>query len=137
MHGCQPPKDWKKRAIAARVFHSTQIIALACRGFRPRQIVREMDGLVNEDTVKNCLNRARRENPDVPRFNKPPRIDLEARADDKFMFRVPVQIAKLLEIEARLRNITTAQLVERLLTVVAEDHMVDAVLDDRAGDNSP
>jgi hypothetical protein len=126
MHGV-PAKRGKKPS-EVRLEHGAQIVELACRGFRPREIMREMAGLVDEDTVRNTLTRARQENPDVPRFRAKKIGDSDTGITN---FKIPNDTAMVLKIEADLRGISTSELVEKLLTVIANENMVDAVLDDK------
>ena len=107
---------------AARKTQLERVADLARLGLSPA----EMSALLgtSAQTVSNQLATARSRWPDVPAHVQNPKGRRHVRIT------LPYDVSARLRIEAARRGITVDDLTLRLLTVISEDGMVDAILDD-------
>lgn len=97
-------------------------IELALSGMPPREIVNIVNVAV--DTVYQYLREARHEGIEFPPFKSP------GRPVNGPLSRPLHPVIAALKPHAELRRISVTTLAHRLLTTIARDDLVDAVLDD-------
>lgn len=98
------------------------IVALAGDGNRPRRIFELLNKTVSIGVIYKTLKEAKRRGILVPDFR------LGAQGAEEVLTH---QIVRGLAAAARERRCSIAELARRLLLRIAEDHLVEAVLDDR------
>lgn len=101
-----------------------RIVALARTGLPPRDIARELGKPATY--VRDCLSAARRLGQDVPRF-KASGLPLGQFAK----VTVRMDVIEKLAADADYRGLTAHELAALILTTVAAEGLVDAVLDDQ------
>jgi len=96
------------------------ILDLARKHRRPAEIYEELERKVPIGRIYRVLEEARRNGLTIPNFREDMAEGLLSR-----------QVRDALMPHAAVRHITVTLLVRRILAKVAEDNLVDAVLDDR------
>jgi len=99
---------------------AAEIVWLAKSGERPVAIADELG--ISIDTVNSALRRARRRGEYIPKapLGRRSHYQLKLTWPEFYRFREA----------AMQRNIPTAKLIKRLLTIIVEEDMIDAILDD-------
>lgn len=100
-----------------------RVVQMALGGTPPREIARKTGLSVN--TIYSDLSWARKNGVDLPHFT----TGAERRSGTRVV-NVPDHILAALSHAALARGVSTPKLVERLLTAIARDDLVEAVLDD-------
>lgn len=103
------------------------IVDMARKGVRPVEIARIL-GLENK-LVHNRICSARRAGIDLPHFTT------KGAPQPKRRVPIPVPVRELLEPAAQRRGMDVFDLAALIVKVVAEEDMVDAVLDDGSRDD--
>lgn len=107
-----------------------QIIALAKKNLPPRAIAQAISPSVGTYQIYDCLREARRADPTIPRFGG---VSAREGADPNARsIAVPHEVLRELKPHAGRRNLSPGDLVKALLTAIANDDLVDAILDDGA-----
>lgn len=109
-----------------------KVIALAMLGVAPSLIWQQLGAEVKLSTIYQILAAARKAGRDIPRF--PPTQITTARAPHGTVFRISVSVPAhrdRLRLAAARRGFTRAQLLNRLVSTILEESLVDSVLDDQ------
>lgn len=116
----------KSRARSAAL--KERITAMALSGMRPVEIEAAIGGAKHRDSIRVMLTGLRKKGIPIPDFEKRKRID-------PAKLRIPLAVLDSFTDAAVARGIRTDALAARLLSIIAKDNMVDAILDDGAGAN--
>lgn len=118
---------------AERAARNRRIVALAMIGTPPHEIASLVD--CSSDAVSHQLAAARRRDAGVPRFSPGPRpvpLPASAPARPSSCVAVPPDVLAELAGPAARRGMTAHGLVRHLLTVIVDEEMLEAILDDGA-----
>lgn len=107
-----------------------EIARLAREGLRPAEIATELN--TTRQRVYMRIGWLRRTGADIPAFSRgrPPRAGQIAR---QIRCRLPADVTDRIAACAEARGESIGQFAKRLLTVIARDDLVGAILDDTEG----
>lgn len=106
-----------------------RIIAAACEGKRPTLIARDLDAALT--TVYSVISAARRNGYHIPHFHTGPIAPGGTAAPrQEIRFHLDPDTGATLAAEASARGLPPSRLARQLVTLIAEDALFGALLDD-------